>query len=65
MRKYETGIEPGKCGIYGIEYKELGIVYVGQSKNIHSRLKDHRVQSIKIKKSKEEKKGIGGFIVEM
>lgn len=62
MRKYETGIPPGKCGIYGIEDKDLGIVYVGKAKDIHSRIRSHIVQSIKIGESGLFKNDIDSFM---
>ena len=65
MRKYETGIAPGKCGIYGIEYKDSGIVYVGKSKDIYSRIKGHIDQSKEFEKSGLFKTGIDSFMGEM
>lgn len=62
MRKYETGIPPGKCGIYGIEYKESGYVYVGQAKDIRSRIRSHIVRSIKIVESGLIKNDIDSFM---
>lgn len=64
MRKYETGIDPGKCGIYGIKYNELGIVYVGQAKDIRSRLESHNYNSCKIGKSESVNKSIDRFMGE-
>lgn len=64
MRKYETGIPPGKCGIYGIGDKELGYIYVGKAKDIHSRIRNHIVQSIKIEGSGLYKNDIDSFMGE-